>query len=87
MLYSEDDYLEIYKVVESEVHHGLKAMVLHYAINKIPLNEKDIRPLNLTPEFWNFELYNLITIGILTLGRLFDESNCKYNIDSTAKTK
>lgn len=80
MLYSEDDYLEIYKVVESEVHHGLKAMVLHYAINKIPLNEKDIRPLNLTPEFWNFELHNLITIGILTLGRLFDESNCRYNI-------
>lgn len=65
-----ENYNNQFKVFESEVEYGFKNICLHYAINILTVNRQE--PINKTPEFWNFTLYNLATVSILTLGRIFD---------------
>lgn len=65
-----EDYDNQFEVFESEVEYGFKNICLHYAINILTVNRQ--APINKTPEFWKFTLYNLATVSILTLGRIFD---------------
>ncbi len=72
-----EEYNSQFEVFESEVNYGFKNICLHYAINILTINRE--APLNITPEFWNFTRYNLATVSILTLGRIFDIDS-KYSI-------
>jgi len=72
------EYEKQFDVFESEVKYGMKNISLHYTINTLGKNNEIA--LNSTPEFWNYTLYNLATISILTLGRIFDV-NAEYSIN------
>ncbi len=56
----------------------MQNIALHYSINL--LGKDNEIALNSTPEFWNYTLYNLATISILTLGRIFDVQ-AEYSIN------
>jgi hypothetical protein len=78
MRYSEEDYLEKFEVLDSQIKYGMKAMTLHYAISKV--FRENMAPFESTKDYWSFEQYNLVTLSILNLGRIFDDSNDVYGI-------
>jgi len=65
-----EEYINQFEVFESEVNYGFKNICLHYSINILTIGRE--APLNTTPEFWNNTIFNLTTVAILTLGRIFD---------------
>lgn len=80
MQYTEADYLKIFNILNSEISYGMKLMVLHYSISKLYL--KNPTPFEDAPEFWSIEQYNLVSLSILTLGRIFGNSNNNYNLSN-----
>lgn len=70
-------YSKQYLAFNSEVQTGFQNILLLYTIHKFA--SENIQPILTAPAFWKINRYNLITISIITLGRIFDQ-NTPYSI-------